>query len=442
MAQLPVVQITGTIGLASQDQFRQACIDHGTTHQTVQELPFRLDTSQATNMSSMFFGCSSLTSVSDLDTSQATNLASMFYGCTSLTTVPNLDTSQATNLTAMFYGCTSLTDGNVRLIGRHPEANTLLMIAGSGLTREPFYDAIPVTAQAPTFLDEEPWVILPVQDHITYSVSGTPGWNSSVTVTATADEGYVISGQSSWTKAWGAKPLPSNALIQEDIDMVYFGNQWAEALYRGGMVVWEFVTPRITTFSLTEMVEGQYFSQQINTNFEVVSWSAEGLPAGLSLSQSGLLSGTPTAESFGVVTITANGIGPRTAQVSYQWSVDIPALTRESIRASGANKTSHNGWARPNVTWTANSGTPQYGSNGTLHMRHGRGQVRASVTLNSARQGRIVSNLNGVLATSSSSTGWQINSGNRAFQAGEQIYIELNGYSGNANDRFYLYAEP
>lgn len=179
----------------------------------------------------------------------------------------------------------------------------------------------PVTPQAPTFLDEAPWVVIPSQVGVTYSTSGTPGWNGSVTVTATADEGYVISGQSSWTKTWGARPLPSNALIQEDIDMVYFGNQWAEALYRGGMVVWEFVTPKITTFSLMEMEEGQYFSQQINTNFEVVSWSAEGLPAGLSLSQSGLLSGTPAAESSGFVTITANGIGPRTAQGSYMWSV-------------------------------------------------------------------------------------------------------------------------
>ena len=304
---------------------------------------------------------------------------------------------------------------------------------------------IPVTAQDPTFLDEEPWIILPVQDHITYSVSGTPGWNSSVTVTATADEGYVITGWFTWTKEWGARPLPSNALIQDDIDMVYFGNQWAEALYKGGMVVWEFVTPRITTLSLTEMKEGQYFSQQINTNFEVVSWSAEGLPAGLSLSQSGLLSGTPTYESIGVVTITANGIGPRTAQESYMWSVatSIPVLARGSIRASGANKTSHNGWARPNVTWTANTGSPQYGSNGTIHMQYGRGRVRARVTLNSARQGRIVSNLNGVLATSSSSTGWEITSANRVFQEGEQVYLELNGYSGNASaDSFYLYVEP
>ena len=161
---LPVVTITGTTGTVSQNQFRQACIAYGTTHQTVQVLPFRLDTSQATNvsyifyncsslitvpvldtsqatnMSDMFRNCSSLTSVPDLDTSQATNMNYMFDGCSSLTSVPDLDTSQATYMSGMFYGCSSLTDGNVRCIGKHPDVATLFMIQNSGLTREPFYD--------------------------------------------------------------------------------------------------------------------------------------------------------------------------------------------------------------------------------------------------------------------------------------------------------------
>ena len=137
---LPVVTITGTLTNVSRNQFWQACIDHGTTYQTVQELPFRLDTSQATNMGNMFSGCSSLTSVSDLDTSRVTDMSSMFYGCSSLTQVSDLDTSQATNMRQTFYGCASLTDGNVRCIGKHPNVNTGLMILNSGLTREPFYD--------------------------------------------------------------------------------------------------------------------------------------------------------------------------------------------------------------------------------------------------------------------------------------------------------------
>ena len=162
---LPVVTITGTSGNVSQTQFRQACIDYGTTYNTVQALPFRLDTSHATDMQYMFWDCSSLTSVPDLDTSQATNITGMFYSCSSLTSVPDLDTSQATNMRQMFrfcssltsvpdldtsqatdmrdmfHGCTSLTDGNVRCIGKHPNVRTASMIDSSGLTREPFYDA-------------------------------------------------------------------------------------------------------------------------------------------------------------------------------------------------------------------------------------------------------------------------------------------------------------
>src|SRR5699024_3261145 len=164
-APLPVVTITGTTGNRSRDQFRQACIDHGTTYQTVETLPFLLDTSQATDMRNMFRDCSSLTSVPDMDTSNVTYMYSLFQGCSSLTSVPEMDTSQVMNTQYMFFGCSalesvpdmqtsqvtiatnmfrecsSLTDGNVRLIGKHRNVRTSGMILDSGLTREPFYDS-------------------------------------------------------------------------------------------------------------------------------------------------------------------------------------------------------------------------------------------------------------------------------------------------------------
>ena len=100
-----------------------------------------MDTSQVTDMSPMFYGCSSLTSVPDMDTSRVTNMSSMFYGCSSLTTVSDMHTSNASDVSRMFYGCSSLTDGNVRLIGKRTGVNTYGMITQSGLTREPFYDS-------------------------------------------------------------------------------------------------------------------------------------------------------------------------------------------------------------------------------------------------------------------------------------------------------------
>ena len=45
------------------------------------------------------------------------------------------------SMSDMFRNCSSLTDGNVRLIGKRTGVNTVRMIQGSGLTREPFYDS-------------------------------------------------------------------------------------------------------------------------------------------------------------------------------------------------------------------------------------------------------------------------------------------------------------
>ena len=69
------------------------------------------NTGSVTNMSLAFYNCSRITSISTLlDTSKVTNMQGTFYGCTSLVSIPStFDTSKATNLAAAFSGCTSLT---------------------------------------------------------------------------------------------------------------------------------------------------------------------------------------------------------------------------------------------------------------------------------------------------------------------------------------------
>ena len=151
-------------GYDAQDWLQAKLTEYGENYRKVEEIPFEIDTSQVTNMVDMFDGCSSLiavppmdtsqvtnmygmfsrcsslTTVPDMDTSSVTDMAAMFSRCSSLTTVPDMDTSQVTNMYDMFRGCSALTDGNVRLIGKHPGVNTARMIQNSGLTREPFYD--------------------------------------------------------------------------------------------------------------------------------------------------------------------------------------------------------------------------------------------------------------------------------------------------------------
>lgn len=68
-----------------------------------------LDTSNTTNMESMFQGCSNLTEIALLDTSNSTSMARMFQDCSRLKTIPLLDTSKVTTMLSMFNSCTNFT---------------------------------------------------------------------------------------------------------------------------------------------------------------------------------------------------------------------------------------------------------------------------------------------------------------------------------------------
>lgn len=136
-----VVQITLGTAYQARDQLRAALADRSLNYATVTEIPFDIELVGSGAMRNMFFGCGALTHAPALDTSNVTTMQGMFQGCSSLAYVPDLDASNVTTMTDMFRGCASLTDGNVRLIGRHPNVNTSRMTLDSGLTREPFYDA-------------------------------------------------------------------------------------------------------------------------------------------------------------------------------------------------------------------------------------------------------------------------------------------------------------
>lgn len=135
------VKITLGTGNQARDQLRKALSTRGLDYTTVVEIPFDIELVGSGVASYMFYNCTSLTHVPAMDTSQVTDMRYMFRNCYSLTHVPDMDTSRVTNASYMFMECSSLTDGNVRLIGRHPNVATSGMLNSSGLTREPFYDA-------------------------------------------------------------------------------------------------------------------------------------------------------------------------------------------------------------------------------------------------------------------------------------------------------------
>src|SRR5574344_1133169 len=55
-----------------------------------------IDSSSATNLQSMFYGCAKLQSIPVFDTSNVTNMNVLFRGCSSLTTIPQINTQSAT----------------------------------------------------------------------------------------------------------------------------------------------------------------------------------------------------------------------------------------------------------------------------------------------------------------------------------------------------------
>jgi len=74
----------------------------------------KLNTKNVTNMSDMFGECTSLLSLPDIskwNTNNVTDMRRMFNGCSSLSSLPDIskwNTNNATNMNYMFYKCTSL----------------------------------------------------------------------------------------------------------------------------------------------------------------------------------------------------------------------------------------------------------------------------------------------------------------------------------------------
>ena len=82
------------------------------------------DTSNVTDMQSMFYNCRSLTTIPLFDTSNVTNMLDMFHNCYSLTTIPLFDTSNVTDMQGMFYNCRSLTTIIIKNTTKIPPLST------------------------------------------------------------------------------------------------------------------------------------------------------------------------------------------------------------------------------------------------------------------------------------------------------------------------------
>lgn len=196
--------------------------------------------------------------------------------------------------------------------------------------------------------------------------------------------------------------------------------------------------PQILTQGPFDFVIGESGGLYLVSDFPTTSWSATGLPDGITLSPTGYLSGSATTEGSGTMVVTASGEG-LTATKSYSWTVrSIPMLPSHAITAAGANKISTSGWGRPALTWSlVSAGSGAFTSGGDLIVPQGKGRIRAILSMTGGKNSRIVSNQRGVLATGSG-TNQNYRSEPMVFNEGERLYIEIQDYSGAGGDSFLL----
>ena len=123
---LPTISLDGTVNTtildASSNMFyldtwsnaAPTSISFGNKENIKSITKMKLDTSNVTDMNSMFNGCSSLTTLdlSSINTSKVTTMTEMFSGCSSLTSLnlSDLNMKKLQYVAHMFYDCSSLKD--------------------------------------------------------------------------------------------------------------------------------------------------------------------------------------------------------------------------------------------------------------------------------------------------------------------------------------------
>lgn len=82
------------------------------------------NTTGITNMQSMFYYCSSLTTVPLFDTSSVTDMTTMFRSCSSLTAIPLFNTSSVTSMNNMCRDCSNVESGALALYNQASSQTT------------------------------------------------------------------------------------------------------------------------------------------------------------------------------------------------------------------------------------------------------------------------------------------------------------------------------
>jgi endo-1,4-beta-xylanase len=218
-------------------------------------------------------------------------------------------------------------------------------------------------------------------------ISGTPTANSTSNVTVTATDGTGASGSAAFTFT----------ITGGTGNTVTVTNPGA----RTGTVG----TAASLQISATDSAAGQ-----------TLTWSATGLPAGLAISSSGLISGTPTTAATSSVTVTARdgtgasgsasftwtisgGTGGGTCHITYTKNSEWPGGFTAQVVIANTGTAAINGWSLAftfpgdqHVTSNFNGGFSQTGENATLTNASYNGAIAAGSSITDGFQGTWTSN--------------------------------------------------
>jgi Zn-dependent metalloprotease len=125
--------------------------------------------------------------------------------------------------------------------------------------------------------------------------------------------------------------------------------------------------PTVTSPGSQATTVGTAVNLQISAtdpNGQALTYSATGLPAGLSISAAGLISGTPTTAGTSSVTVTAKNTSNLTGTATFTWTVNAVG---GGCTGSG-EKVTNGGFESGTTPWTATSGVVSANGNGqTAH---------------------------------------------------------------------------
>jgi hypothetical protein len=292
-----------------------------------------LNTSQATWLNYAWYGCSGLTSFPQLTLGSAQNIQGGWQGCSALTSFPLLDVSSVTIFNSAWMGCSGLASFPLLSTGQ----GTDFYSCWSGCTAlhaMPTLDLTNLTIGAYCFQN----------DALTASSYSSLLIAMAATNTATAVH---FDGGFSYYDA-GAATIAHDTVLIGTLSWIITDDG-------------PLLAPVITSSLSTAGTVGTAFAYQIGATFEPDSFTATGLPAGLSVDPaSGAISGTPTAAGVTPVVISAtNATGTGSATLIITVVLPLPVIT-SALSAS---------WtvgAASSYQITASAGPTSFGASGLL----------------------------------------------------------------------------